>query len=181
MAQPRGRRERKGSDEQVHVDLGFGELFKGIGNFIDLLAEMTEKGESETSRTGEIKFKGSDKLRGVYGFSIRTGIGGMPQVERFGNIRETEEGPVVVEAREPLVDTFDEGDNILVVVELPGVSDDEIQVEAKDDILTLSTTGEHKYAKEILLPSRVDSATMKKSHKNGVLEIRFTKDQLSKK
>jgi HSP20 family protein len=62
-----------------------------------------------------------------------------------------------------------------VVVELPGVSEGEIQVESKDDILTLTTTGERKYAKEVLLPSRVDSATMKKSYKNAILEVRFTK------
>ncbi len=175
MAQPRRRQEGKESDAEIHVDLGFGELFKGIGNFVDLLAEMSEQGESEVKRTGEIKFKGSDKLRGVYGFTIRTGIGGLPQVEHFGNIRESDEGPVVVETREPLVDIFDEGDSILVVVELPGVSEGEIQVESKDDILTLTTTGERKYAKEVLLPSRVDSATLKKSYKNAILEVRFTK------
>jgi HSP20 family protein len=181
MAQPGRKRGRKESDAEINIDLGFGELFKGLGNFIDLLTEMAEKGESEVSRTGEIKFKGSEKLRGIYGFTVRTGIGGMPQVERFGNIRETDEGPVVAEAREPLVDTFDEGESILVVVELPGVSDGEIQVEAKDDILTLSTTGERKYAKEILLPSRVDSATLKKSYKNGILELRFTKARPTEK
>ena len=175
MAQPRRKRERKESDAEIHVDLGFGELFKGIGNFVDLLAQMSEQGEAEVKRTGEIKFKGSDKLRGVYGFTIRTGIGGIPQVEHFGNVRKTEEGPVVVEVREPLVDTFDEGDSILVVVELPGVSEDEIQVETNDDILTLATTGERKYTKEILLPSVVDSATMQKSYKNGILELRLTK------
>ncbi|MBI4671553.1 MAG: Hsp20/alpha crystallin family protein [Chloroflexi bacterium] len=174
MAEPRRKHVKKDEEAQVHIDLGFGELFKGLGNFLDLVSDLAEKGET-LNRTGEIKFKGSDQLRGVYGFSIRTGIGGMPQVEHFGNIRETEEGPVVAESREPLVDVFDENGAYLIVVELPGVSEEEIQVEAKDDILSLVTTGARKYAKEILLPGAVNSATLKKAYKNGIFELRVEK------
>lgn len=171
-------RKKTGDKEEregVSMDLGFGGVFKGIGSFIDLLSGMLEEGLSEVSRTGEMKFKGADRLRGVYGFTVRTGIGGIPRVERFGNIRETEEGPVVTEAREPLVDVFDEGKVIVVVAELPGVVEEKIQVEVKDDVLSLSATGEREYAKEILLPTVVNSATMSKSYKNGVLEIRLEK------
>ncbi len=76
---------------------------------------------------------------------------------------------------EPTIQTSKQNDDYRLVVELPGVSEGEIQVESKDDILTLTTTGERKYAKEVLLPSRVDSATLKKSYKNAILEVRFTK------
>ncbi len=96
-------------------------------------------------------------------------------MERFGNIRSTAEGPVVAEVREPLVDVFDEDDSVLVVVELPGVAEDEIKVEIEADVLSLKTVGERKYAKEIDLPSAVDAATIKKAYKNGVLEVRLTK------
>mgnify|MGYP001619983558 FL=1 len=162
--------------EPIGFDLGFGGLFKGLGNFVDLLSEMVESDESTLSRTGEIKFKGSDKLRGVYGFTVRTGLGGTPRVEHFGNIRQTEAGPVVVETREPLVDVVDEEDQILVVVELPGVAEDEIQVEiVGDDVLSLSTTGERKYAKEVLLPVPVETASLKRAYKNGVLEVRLSR------
>jgi len=169
-------RKEKETKGEVTFDLGFGGLFKGIGNFIDLLSQMVEEGEEEVTRTGEFKVKGlGEKAKGVYGFSIRTGIGGIPRVEHFGNIRETEEGPVVAEVREPLVDVFDEGDLILVVAELPGAAEGEIKIEIKDDILSLETTGERKYAKELLLPCPVDPATMKKAHKNGILELRLEK------
>jgi HSP20 family protein len=106
---------------------------------------------------------------------VRTGIGGIPRVERFGNIRSTEEGPVVDEVREPLVDVFDEGETVLVVAEVPGVVEEEITVEVRDDVLSLETKGERKYAKEVLLPCPVDAATMKKAYKNGVLELRLGK------
>jgi HSP20 family protein len=172
-----GRRERRRAGrEKTGVDIGLGGIFKGLGDFINLVSEMVEAGESEVTRTGEFKVKGlGDRGRGVYGFTVRTGIGGTPRVERFGNIRSTEEGPVVDEVREPLVDVFDEGETVLVVAELPGVAEEEITVEVKDDVLTLETAGERKYAREVLLPCSVDAATMKKAHKNGVLELRLNK------
>ena len=168
------KRETKG---EASFDLGFGGLFKGLGDFVDLLSEMVETAEeSEVTRTGEFKVKGlGEKGRGVYGFSVRTGIGGIPRVERFGNIRATEEGPEVAEVREPLVDVFAEALEIVVAAELPGVGEEEIRVEIQDDVLSLETTGEHKYAKEILLSAPVDTANMQKSYKNGILELRLKK------
>jgi HSP20 family protein len=170
--------KKKEAKEEVKVslDLGFGGLFKGLGDFIDLLGDMIETGEEEVTRSGEFRVKGlGDKAKGVYGFSVRTGIGGIPQVERFGNIRSSEEGPVVAEVREPLVDVFDEEQEIVIVAELPGVAEEEVHIEVQDDILSLETTGQRKYAKEILLPEPVDAETLQKAYKNGILELRLRK------
>lgn len=173
MTEEKRRRERR---PEISMDFGLGGIFKGLGEFIELVSEMAEKGESEVTRTGEFKVKGlGERGRGVYGFTVRAGLGGVPTVERFGNIRSTQEGPVVAEVREPLVDVFDEGESILVIVELPGVVEGEISVEVKDDIVSLETAGDRKYAKEVLLPSPVDAAAMKKAYKNGILELRLNK------
>jgi HSP20 family protein len=178
MTERKKRETKKEEEVKVSFDLGFGGLFKGLGDFIDLLGDMIETGEEEVTRSGEFRVKGlGDKARGVYGFSVRTGIGGIPQVERFGNIRTTEEGPVVAEVREPLVDVFDEEQEIVIVAELPGVAEEEVHIEIQDDILSLETTGERKYAKEILLPEPVDAATLQKAYKNGILELRLAKSQ----
>jgi HSP20 family protein len=162
---------------EVSFDLGLGSLFKGLGDFLDVLSDVVEEtGETETTRRGEFRVKGlGEKARGVYGFTIRTGIGGTPTVERFGNIRSTEEGPVVAEVREPLVDMFDEDLEVVVVAELPGVAEEDIQCEIQDDILSLETTGERRYAKEILLAGPVDAATLRKTYRNGILELRLKK------
>ena len=174
--------DRKPTGEQepqpeVNIDLGFGGLFKGLGGFIDLLSGMVETAEQlESTKSGEFRIKGlGDKGRGVYGFSVRSGIGGTPKVEHFGNIRSTEEGPVVADIREPLVDVFDEAEEIVVVAELPGVGEEEIAVDLAEDILRLETTGERKYAKEILLERPVAAETMRQVYNNGILEIRLRK------
>ena len=173
------KRERKTADGGVHIDLGFGDLFKGLGSFLDVVSDLVEKADEIKEKQGEFvagKTASGEPIRGVYGFSIRTATGGgMPKVESFGNIRETDKGPVVDETREPMVDIFDENGSVLVVVELPGVAEGEIEVSAEDDILTLKTTGRRRYAKEILLPAAVDPATLTKTYTNGVLEVKAKK------
>lgn len=170
-------KERQGEEEpEVVVDLGFGGLFKGLGSVIDLLGEMIEQGEPERTRTRSFRVKGlGPRARGVYGFTVRTGIGGLPHVESFGNIRTTAKGPVVADVREPLVDVFDERGEIVVVAELPGVGEPDISVEIHDDVLVLETAGERKYAKEVLLPAAVDAGSVRRFYKNGILELRLKK------
>jgi len=163
--------ERKENDKvEINFGMGkisFGGLFKGLGNLIDLASKLSEEG---VEKTGEIK--GLPKgARGVYGFSIRT-LAGKPVIESFGNIRETTKGPVVEEIREPIVDVFDEADHVLVIAELPGVSEDEIKIEVVGDVLRLTASNkERKYAKEVLLPGRVKPNSIKTSCKNGILEV----------
>jgi HSP20 family protein len=165
--------------DEVEVDFGmgkiaFGGLFKGIGNLIDLSSKLNEE---QSNRSGEIKGLPRD-LKGVYGFRIRTLVGEKPVIETFGNIKETAKGPVVEEIREPMVDVFDEKDRILVIAELPGVSEDKIKVDLNGDILNISASDkDRKYAKEILLPARVKKESLKISYKNGILEIRLSKEQ----
>jgi HSP20 family protein len=175
---PKQRRARRKKEERAEFDfgVGLGGLFKGLGSFIELLAEMAEKGETLAQRTGEIRGL-REGMRGVYGFNVRMGLGGTPQVQQFGNVRTTTAGPVINEVREPMVDVFDEGDSILVVAEMPGVSIKDILIDVKGDILSISTaeTAPRKYAKELLLPAAVNVATQRSTFKNGVLELRFGK------
>lgn len=161
---------------KVEFDFGLGGLFKGIGSLVDLVSKMTEEGKEEYTRTGEIKGLG-DKAKGIYGFSVKMGIGGQPTVEHFGNIKKTERGSVeVAEVREPIVDVFDEGDYLMVISELPGVEESDIHLEIKGDILSLKAEGkDRKYSKEVLLPSEVKAESMETQYKSGILEIKLTK------
>ncbi len=153
-----------------------GGIFKGLGGFIALISQMMEKDTSEISRTGEIKGLEKVGARGIYGFTIRTGIGTKPRVEGFGNIRETEKGITIEDRREPIVDVFDEKDHINIVAEIPGVSEKEIKTEVKGDILIITAESTNrKYNKEVLLPSTVDPKTIKSTYKNGILELKLRK------
>lgn len=150
-----------------------GDIFRGLGDFIELLGDLAEKGE-ELRREGEIKI--GKETKGVYGFTIKTGIAGEPTLSSFGNIKRTPKGPVVEEEREPIVDVFDEEKEILVLAEVPGVSEEKIKTQIKGDILTIEAEdSDRKYYKEVVLPKNIDPSTLKSKYKNGVLEIKIEK------
>jgi HSP20 family protein len=168
--------DEKKRQPQINVDLGLGGLFKGLGDLLDMVSELSDNEKIEINQTGEFKVKGlGEQGRGVYGVSIRTASDGTPRVERFGNIRKTDTGPEVADVREPLVDVFDEAQEMVIVAELPGVVEAQIQVDLKDDILSIETSGDRHYAKEILLDASVDPASLQQSYTNGILELRLTK------
>jgi HSP20 family protein len=74
------------------------------------------------------------------------------------------------------VDLFEEQDHLLIVAEMPGISAKDVQIEVKDDVLTLSAAkGEKKYRKEVLLPGNYAKEKMRLSCNNGVLEIKCFK------
>ena len=183
MEEEKKKKKKEGDKEEPEeLDFGFGKItlggiFKGLGKLIDLASVVAEKGE-ELKREGEFKgtTKGGQEIRGVYGFNIKTLAGGKPEIRTFGNIKRTPQGPVVKEAREPMVDLFDEGKEIRLIAELPGVSETAIHTELSGDILTLrAEENGKKYYKEILLPSPVKAETLQKTFKNGILEIRLEK------
>ncbi|MDO9575589.1 MAG: archaeal heat shock protein Hsp20 [bacterium] len=163
-------KKKEGEEE---FGFGLGGLFKGIGDLIGQVSKLAEQA-GEIKKTGEIKGLG-DKVKGIYGFNIRTLAGGEPKVETFGNIKKTPKGPVVEEVREPIVDVFDEKDHISIIIEMPGVAAEDIKVDVKGDILKLSAaTGDRKYSKEVLLPSKVKGEP-EIAYKNGILEIKLKK------
>lgn len=176
-AEKKKEKPKKEGEEGV-IDFGMGKIslggiFKGLGELVDMAQKVAEKGET-IRREGTIKGMGKD-VRGVYGFSIRT-LGGKPIVEPFGNIKESPEGPVVEEVREPMVDVFDEKDHIRIIAEMPGVEKDDIHIDVKDEVVTLKAErGERKYKKDVALPSSVNTSTVTSAYKNGVMEIKMEK------
>jgi len=109
----------------------------------------------------------------VYGYSMKIGPDGKPEIQEFGNIKKGLKGPPqVTEEREPLVDIVDSNGEIHVVVELPGVEKSDIKLHGTEDSLTISVdTPQYKYYKEVELPAKVRVREAGSTYKNGVLEV----------
>ena len=173
-------KEKKKKEEGLDFDFGIGGLFKGIEKLVDLAANLSAKGGEaggEIKKEGEIDLSHlKEGMKGVFGFSIKTAVGGKPIVEPFGNIKKTPKGPTVEEEREPITDLFDEKEEIRVYAEMPGVNQEDVKLDLKGDILDISAqTGDRKYHKEILLPAKVKAETVTSNYKNGILEISIKK------
>jgi HSP20 family protein len=160
-------------EPEFHVELNFGDLFRGLGGFLDLINQLDREGKGEVTRTGRIK---RGKMNAIYGFSIRTGLGGKPVIDRFGNVGESEAGSVVEDIREPLTDVFDEADSVVVVMELPGVAEADISLELETGRLTVTAEGaDQRYRKHVELPVAVDPSSLERTYNNGILELSFKK------
>jgi HSP20 family protein len=117
----------------------------------------------------------------VYGFSMSVGADGKPVIREFGNVEPSATGPLLKEEREPLVDVMDEGHEVVVVTELPGVEKEEIKLDATDRTLKISVdSAKRRYLKELDMGHLVDPRTAKATYKNGVLEVRFMKSDEKK-
>lgn len=168
-------------DKSLDIDFGVGKIslggiFGGIEKLVDLAAKLKESG-GEINKEGEINLDTLKKgMKGVYGFSVKTAVGGEPVVETFGNIKKTPTGPKVDEEREPLVDVFDEKDEIRIYAEMPGVNEKDIKITLKEDILDISAQGQvRKYYKAIKLPVKVKTKTFSHHYTNGIVEVKIKK------
>jgi HSP20 family protein len=167
----------KSSDKSVKTSFNLGGLLGGLGGIIEKLGELAQAGE-ELSRSGEFK-DDSGKIRGVYGINVKTALGESGQtelkVEPFGNVcRTSADRPEGKDVREPLVDIHEEDDHVLVLVELPGVAKENVNVKVVDGRLELSAErGKTTYRKDIDLPKCCSAEKMSWDCSHGILQVRF--------
>ena len=140
------------------------------GNYLlNLGANLT--GAPKGLSRGDQPISGSgQRTRDAY-----TGSAGKPKVGPPKNMRKFDHTLIGADPRELLVDIFDEGEMLLVVVELPGVAQEEIKLELTDGVLAFSTTGNRKYAKEVRLPAATHGAEMAMLYHHGVMAVRLPK------
>jgi HSP20 family protein len=93
------------------------------------------------------------------------GSGGVPHIDAASASRPA--------WRPPSLDVFDEGQELVLVIELPGVSDDQVSIGVQDDIFVLEIAGQPPRITEILLPRVVDPTTLKHTFRNRILEVRL--------
>lgn len=81
--------------------------------------------------------------------------------------------------QEPLLDVLEEEDEVIVVVELPGVAKQDVNVQASGNKLTIDVDKpQKKYHRELNLLAEIDTETIKTAYKNGVLEVRLKKQRI---
>lgn len=98
----------------------------------------------------------------------------------------------------PRLDVYEENDNIVVDVELPGLEKDDVSVAVDGDVLTLK--GEKKqeseakedepvyrrerfygsFQRSLQLPSDIDAEKVNAAYKNGVLRVALPKSEAAK-
>jgi HSP20 family protein len=103
-----------------------------------------------------------------------------------------------VEETTPSVDIFEEGDELVLKAELPGMEKDDVRVNLSDNILTISgekkreekversnyfrlERSEGSFTRSFRLPLDVEAGKAKATFKKGILEMRIPKTEEAKK
>ena len=106
--------------------------------------------EYETPGGGKVKEMGPF----VYGYSMTIGQDGKPRVREFGNVRSPLAGfglgaatrPLISSEREPLADITTTGNEVKVILEMPGVGKENIKINAYESTLDVrSDDPQRKY------------------------------------
>jgi len=97
----------------------------------------------------------------------------------------------------PALDVFDDKDNFVVTVELPGLKKEEINLSIHDGVLTISGERKHerdekegstfrseryfgKFQRSVTLPAAVDANKVAATYKDGVLTVELPKAEEAK-
>jgi HSP20 family protein len=110
----------------------------------------------------------------VYGYSVTIGPDGKPVVREFGNVRSGEGNSwkAIQDKREPLVDVVSSGKEVRVIVEMPGVKKEDINVTVNEKSMVISVDREDRgYYKELDLPGIVEPKRARSAYNNGILEV----------
>jgi len=109
----------------------------------------------------------------TYGYTMYRGPDGVPHVREFGTgLNEPAPAPLPEGVREPLTDVTVEGDTVRVVVELPGVSKEDIELETTEESMCVRVdTDKRRFQKTVALTTAVDPESAKAEYNNGILEV----------
>ncbi len=107
----------------------------------------------------------------VAGMAMGLGPEGKPRIQFFGDNLIGPDGyrsPIY----EQVVDM--KAGNLRLVVELPGVEKEDVQISALEDRITLDAAkGDRKYKMDLALQNAIDPESGTASYTNGVLEVVF--------
>lgn len=148
-------------------DPRFNDLYDELERLGDLIDETMQKAFDNTSKDTPTKHKG---------FPVKIGPDGKPRIREFDNRQLRQAEFEVSDEPEPLVDVIEEEETVVVLVALPGVDKDDIDLRLTGDTLTFSVdAADFEWYDELKLPARVNPKSARASYKNGVLEIKVEK------
>jgi hypothetical protein len=145
--------ERKNSSQDdgwqdIHLD----DIAKGVNSFFAMVSDVVERlgANNNSSRRYQMRSAGSQSAP-----------------SRLGA------GSALAGVRDPVVDLFDEGSEILLLVEWSYTDEAPLSIDLQDDVLSLSIGGDHPYTTDVLLPYVVDASSVSQSCRNGITTLRL--------
>ena len=163
MSDPWWRRRKKKSP-------WFSDIYDELERLSDMIEETMQKAFENSSENSSIR------RNRVQGFSIKIGPDGKPKVREIDTSNPDQDETEYSDESEPLVDIIEDDAALVVLVALPGVNKDEIDLRITENCLNVAVdTEDFEWYDELTLPTKVNTKSARASYKNGVLEVRLEK------
>lgn len=109
----------------------------------------------------------------TYGYTMYQGPDGIPHVREYGNAVGSH-SPMIARENDPLIDVTRNGDEISVVVELPGARKEDIVLEENGRTLSIRVeTPDRRFSRDVALPCEALGGSATAEYNNGLLEVRM--------
>jgi HSP20 family protein len=147
--------------------------FPEFEEFENMFKEMRERMLKLMEDFEDYEIKGPKSV--VYGFNITIDPQGNVEIKRFGDFpkKKTDKDHEEIKSfREPLVEMHKDEKKVIVIAELPGVDEKDIEIKLEGKILVIKAKNKitnKEYYKEMQLP--YECKIKSKTYKNGILEI----------
>ncbi|MCJ7614829.1 Hsp20/alpha crystallin family protein [Candidatus Bathyarchaeota archaeon] len=150
----------------------FNDIYDELERLGDLIDETMQKAFDDSSENSPIKHNR------VKGFSINFGPDGKPRIDEIDHRQPWQEEDEISDDQEPLVDFIEDGETLIILVALPGVEKEAIDLRVTENCLTISVDGaDFEWYDELKFPARVNPKSACASYKNGVLEVKLSKSK----
>jgi HSP20 family protein len=148
----------------------FNDIYEELEKLGYLIDETIQKASETSSEKTPVR------RNRVQGFAIKIGPDGKPRIYEFNSRQPWQNEPEIIDDPEPLVDLIEDGETLVVLAALPGVTKDAIDLRVTDNYLTVSVdAADFEWYNELKLPTKVDPKSACASYKNGVLEVKMKK------
>jgi HSP20 family molecular chaperone IbpA len=145
----------------------FNDIYDELERLGELIDDTMNKAFDESSKNSFVKWNRSK------GFSIKFGSDEKSRIEELNRHPTLDEEEESFDDQDPLIDLIDNGSTLIILVALPGVKKEAIDLRVTENCLTFSVDGsDFEWYDELKLPARVNP---KLAHKNGVLEVKLSK------
>jgi HSP20 family protein len=148
----------------------FNDIYEELEKLGDMIDETMQKAFDSPSKDA------STKRNRFKSFSVKIGPDGKPRIREVNDRQPLQDESEVSDDLEPLVDIIEDEETLVVLVALPGVDKDDVDLRLTGDTLVLSVDAvDFEWYDELKLPVKVHSKSARASYKNGVLAITVKK------
>ena len=148
----------------------FSDIYDELERLSDMIEDTMQRAFDNSSDNRSVR------PNRVQGFSIKLGPDGKPKIKEFENRGLPDDEEDYADESEPLVDIIEDENMLMVLVALPGVDKNEIDLRVTENCLNVAVdTDDFEWYDELRLPTKVKTKSARASYRNGVLEVRLEK------